>query len=452
MTRATPDTRQSANWLIAILLAIVLEGALRKWFLPASLHPLAYLFKDILALAFILRFEFSGHCKILERLRHRVIIIACLLFPSFLLGLTWSVTAAVMNFKNAVLWPLFATYMAACVDWRSLGKITRMLCFLCLAMAVLGYMQFSRPSSDALNRYAWHVMGKMEKIATFGPSSGVRATGTFSYITGYATFASVGFLWMIWRLLNSQSMRERSLTVAGAVACLTCIITSGSRAPLYQCVLGLMAAVAISSQLRHKRRVLLLFAVILASYVAVSNNRVVISFYDRLTAAGDSTTERIVGGGVDFVSLMLERPFGIGMGQESNVKDYRIAEQQASIEFTEDGRSRMASEGGVLAVLAQLVTLSVFLQIARLSWRTRNDLSKVAAAAMAPALLYLLTNCLWYDHNGSALWWFFIGAWLGVTLRSRRPSVIRVNLPVQRLRFYDTKRDRQPSVWQSEFV
>src|SRR5690348_4342281 len=220
MTRSMSDTQQPANWLIAILLAIVLEGALRKWFLPAALHPLAYVSKDILAVAFILRFGLPAHAKVLEDLRGRVIIIACLLFPAFLLGLTWSVTAAVVGFKNAILWPLFATYMAAWVDWRSLGKITRLLCFLCMAMAVLGYMQFSSSASEAINRYAWHLMGKMEKIATFGPSSGVRATGTFSYISGYATFASVGFLWMIWRLLNSRRIWERSLTVAGAVACL----------------------------------------------------------------------------------------------------------------------------------------------------------------------------------------------------------------------------------------
>src|SRR5579863_3808993 len=226
MIAAVENRRHPTNWLVAVLLAIVLEGGLRKWLLPPSLHPVAYVSKDILALAFILRFGIPGHHAELGRLRDRVMIAACLLLPCFFLGMTWSVAAAAMNFKNAVLWPLFAICMSAWFDWNTLTKITRLLCFLCLGLAILGFLQFNSPVSADINKYAWHVMGKMERIATFGPSSGVRATGTFSYITGYATFASVGFLWMIWRLLNCPGIRERIRAIAGAVSCLVCILTS----------------------------------------------------------------------------------------------------------------------------------------------------------------------------------------------------------------------------------
>ena len=227
--------------------------------------------------------------------------------------------------------------------------------------------------------------------------------------------------------------------------------TSGSRAPLYQCALGLMAAAAVSSQLRHKFRVVILLVVIAISYTVLTDDRFVVSFYSRLTAAGDSTTERITGAGLEFVRLMLDHPFGIGMGQESNVKDYRIAELRTPIEFTEDGRSRMAIEGGVFAILGQLVTLSIFLRVSRLSWRTRSDQARIAGAAMTPALLYLLTNCLWYDHTGSALWWFFIGAWLAITLRVSSHRAIPTTVVSPWLSTYATI-SRQPSVWQSEFI
>lgn len=292
-----------------------------------------------------------------------------------------------------------------------------MLAFLCMGMAVLGLVQFSSPSAAPINRYAWHVMGRMERVATFGTSSGVRATGTFSYITGYAEFASVSFLWMVWRFLNSRTVADRCLCAGGAVSSVVCILTSGSRAPLYQCALGLVAAVIVSSHIRHKIRVLTLCVIGLVFYLTVLDKQLVNSFYGRFTTAGDSTAGRIAGAGLDFVQLMLDNPFGIGMGQQSNVKDYRIAEQTTSIEFIEDGRSRLAIEGGVLAVLAQAVTFLLYLRITSLSLRTGYDQSRIAAAAILPAGLYLLTNSLWYDHNASALWWFLIGAWLAITLR-----------------------------------
>jgi hypothetical protein len=364
--------------------------------------------------------------KILTDLRDRVLIITFLLLPCFLLGLTWSPTAAVMNFKNAVLWPLFAIYMAVSFDWSALSKLTRTLNVLVFAMALLGFIQFNSPIDAPINLYAWHVIGRMEPIATFGASAGVRATGTFSYITGYSTFASVAFLWMVWRLLNAWSVTDRAFSLLGALSSLVCALTSGSRSPLYQCFLGLVMAVAVSSQIRHKLRILALLAVMFVGYFSFSNERLFVSFYQRLTEAGDSTSQRIAGAGLEFVRLAFRHPFGVGMGQESNVSDYRIAEQQEAIEFIEDGRSRMAIEGGWLAILAQMVTLWIFVSIAIRAWRTGNDQARIAAAAITPAATYLVMNCLWYDHNASALWWFFIGAWLGITIRTTQTSAPEV--------------------------
>jgi hypothetical protein len=448
MTDAVQQSRINTRWLIVILVAIALEGGLRKWLLPSWLHPVAYASKDILALAFVIHHSRLSS-RILTDLRDRVLIITLLLIPCFLLGLTWSATAALMNLKNAVLWPLFAIYMAVSFDWTTLNKLTRALSVLVFGMAVLGFVQFNSPAGAPINKYAWHVMGRMEPIATFGASAGVRATGTFSYISGYSTFASVAFLWMVWRLFNARTMADRAFSSVGALSSLVCALTSGSRSPLYQCFLGLAMAIAVSSQIRHKLRILALLVMMIAGYCTFSHEQLFVSFYQRLTEAGDSTSQRIAGAGLEFVRLAFQHPFGVGMGQESNVSDYRIAEKQAAIEFIEDGRSRMAIEGGWLAIIAQMLTLWIFISIALRAWRTQNDQARIAAAAITPAATYLFTNCLWYDHNASALWWFFIGAWLGVTIRTSATSALpklTATSPTY------APGSRQPSVWQSEFV
>jgi hypothetical protein len=436
------------------MLAIVLEGAFRKWVLPASLHSLAYGSKDILAAMFIVRFGLPYHARMLRPLRDQIIMITCLLAPSFILGLTWSVTAAIMIFKNAVLWPLFAVHFAAWFDWASLNKLTRLLSILGALIAVLGIIQFSSPPDSTINQYAWHVMGKAERVATFGMSStGVRATGTFSYITGYSTFASIGFLWMIWRLLNAVRTLDRCFCILGVISCLVCILTSGSRAPLYQCVLGLIAAVIASSHIRHKFRAFVLLAILIVTYVAVMDRQLAESFYVRVSPAGDSPAARITGAGLGFLSLMLDHPLGVGMGQETNVSDYRIAERLNELEFTEDGRSRVAIEGGILAVLAQAATLLLFFRMIGLAWKTRSDESRIGAAAMLPAATYLLANSLWYDHTASALWWFFIGAWLAITLRSCAPvsHPVRQCITGRTASTYAARRAQSP-VWKSELV
>jgi hypothetical protein len=254
---------------------------------------------------------------------------------------------------------------------------------------------------------------------------------------------------MIWRLLNARSAADRALSLVGAISGLVCALTSGSRSPLYQCILGLVMAVAVSTQIRHKLRILTLLTVIIAGYFSFSNEQLLASFYRRLTDAGDSTSQRIAGAGLDFVRLAFQHPLGVGLGQESNVSDYRIAEQQAAIDFIEDGRSRMAIDGGWLAILAQIVTFSIFISIAIRAWRTQNDQARIAAAAITPAATYLLMNCLWYDHNASALWWFFIGAWLGVILRTTETSVLP---KLSAISSSYAAGSPQSSVWQSEFV
>src|SRR5437763_596461 len=77
MTDAVQQGREVTRWLVAILLAITLEGGLRKWLLPSWLHPVAYASEDILAVAFVIHYS-RLPSRILAGLRDRVLIITFL--------------------------------------------------------------------------------------------------------------------------------------------------------------------------------------------------------------------------------------------------------------------------------------------------------------------------------------------------------------------------------------
>src|SRR5438034_100259 len=100
------------RWLMAVLGAIVFEGALRKWVVPDVLQPVAYGAKDVLALLFIFRYPLPRSAAAARRVRTAAVIVAFLLLPAFTLGLTHNAMAAISAYKNAVLWPIFAAHLA----------------------------------------------------------------------------------------------------------------------------------------------------------------------------------------------------------------------------------------------------------------------------------------------------------------------------------------------------
>ena len=74
------------GWVLAILLATVVEGALRKWLLPTPLHPLVYGMKDVIAVLFIAFHPIPPRETRCIALRRIAFIIGMILAPAFIMG------------------------------------------------------------------------------------------------------------------------------------------------------------------------------------------------------------------------------------------------------------------------------------------------------------------------------------------------------------------------------
>src|SRR5437588_7332625 len=102
-----PDAPNKAltRWVIAIFLAIILEGALRKWVLPAQLAAVAYILKDLIVVAFLFRFPLPRMERRLNRAAMAIIVLGLTLAPWFFAGANQSLIAPLQTLKHIVLWP-----------------------------------------------------------------------------------------------------------------------------------------------------------------------------------------------------------------------------------------------------------------------------------------------------------------------------------------------------------
>lgn len=134
------DSRLTA-WLAAVGIALIFEGALRKWLLPPMLNPLAFIAKDVIAVAFILAHPIASRERLARRVRDVFFFVALILFPAFLYGLHKDWQGAVIMYKNACVWGIFGAHIAPHLTMERIERLLRPLAFITIAMAILGLTQ-----------------------------------------------------------------------------------------------------------------------------------------------------------------------------------------------------------------------------------------------------------------------------------------------------------------------
>jgi len=427
--RATRDPVY--GWLVALLLAIVLEGALRKWVLPRPLQPLAYGAKDVVAFLFVLRHGIPHGLRKCQRLRALMIFIGALLVPAFLVGCVGSIPSAIMVYKNVVLWPIFGITLAAWLTPRTLERFTVFLMIVAIPLALLGAVQFLSPPGARINQYAVTAAdGIPTSAATFGGY--VRATSTFSYLTGHATFGIVTFCWMLWRYISKSS--PLSIILPGTVAALTIMLTSGSRAPILIASASLVAIPMFVHGTVARARAITLLLVMIAAAPLIALTPAGQAFIYRWTNATDTVTGRMALEGDSFLKIALNNPVGQGLGSQSGLIAELITQHASQlVAFSDDPRTRVARESGFPGLFGLVLDGCAVLAIIVMTFQSRDLTSRAAAGAFMVGPLYYFTASLWYDHVGCAMWWTIVGVWLGcltIEFRRKRQNQLRRRQPV----------------------
>lgn len=298
------------NWRRAVHAALIValfEGAIRKWLFPQA-SELVYFLKDIILLGVYLKFFMFPDPDI----RAWKVRIPGTLLASVCMGLTifgvlnpnvGSIVLAIYGLK------IYLWYIPLCfvipLLFRSEQEMTRLLfrySLICIPICLLGAAQFIAGPGSPLNVYAPSAFTQMEQISTFGAGAGkgiVRITGTFSYITGHATFVQFFFILSL-ALLNGITDKRRWVLLLGNLPLLVANgMMAGSRGTVYTllivgAVVGAVSSMTKGVKGRSAMPYLLIGAALIVFGVNVFFQKAYQAFETRRKTAGDSTIERMM--------------------------------------------------------------------------------------------------------------------------------------------------------------
>ena len=240
----------SLNWrrsVKAVLVILVLEGALRKWVLPQA-SDMMYFLKDIILLgAYIKYFVFtksdSRYSIKSGIINYLVFLVAgwCL-FQSFNSSLG-SPLVGLFGLRSYIFYiPLMWMVPTLFESEEELYKYLRSYLLLAIPVCLLGIAQFYSPASSPINTYA---PGVIKSVATFGNENTVRVTGTFSFISGFSLYLIVCFGLLIPIILNKPSWRWRWIFIIELLLVSVNLLMTGSRTSVISAVLFLLGYLAV---------------------------------------------------------------------------------------------------------------------------------------------------------------------------------------------------------------
>jgi len=172
---------------IAVLLVVVLEGAVRKWAVTSATLPLI-LVRDVLA-AYVIMYAWShGHLKRQPVATAVMLAWSCMVLAWGLLQLVGGTSSPTILLIGLRFWLFYAWFaVAAASSMNETDYRTAVLVAVgCLVLtAPLAVLQYLSPPGARIN--AQTDGGDETTVFTVVPGV-VRTTGTFSFTLGYATF------------------------------------------------------------------------------------------------------------------------------------------------------------------------------------------------------------------------------------------------------------------------
>jgi hypothetical protein len=278
-----------------------------------------------------------------------------------------------------------------------------------LSNCALGIWQNRLPADHVLNRYA---VSDAEITAV---DSGVRATGTFSYITGLGVLSQVG-LWAGLVLLSTEIGTAWSTAgIIGLVAAFGCGFASVSRGPIVTNIIILLlwlclSHVARKKALRSAGAVLFAIALIFITNLAPTFMNLSLGVWARHAAGQDSFGERAFGQLNQGLEAAAQAPFGKGFGTEQIAGNYARTGVMSFTSF-ENQLPRCMMECGILG-LAGFLTICVGALLALHTAAKQSSQQGWRAAILATQLLLatlFYTNVI-FNHTASAFAWLLFAA------------------------------------------
>ncbi|MFV8374682.1 hypothetical protein [Flavobacterium sp. LB1P71] len=369
MNNANLQSLKKGIWLYFILL--IVEGGLRRWFLPSLATPLLII-RDPLA-AFLLfnaiRFNVFPKDKLIPVMFSIGIISV---FTTLFFG---HGDLAVALFGSRILLIQFPMLflIGRIFDWYDVLRMGKVILWISIPMAILITLQFYSPQT------AWVNKGLGESMDTAGFSGSgdyFRPPGTFSFITGVSSFFGLVACFVFYFWLQPKYV-NRILLVSATIALIVAIPTSISRTLFFEVILSLLFFLwAKSNQsgfLKNAAQLLVAFVLLTVLFLNVNAlNTQIGAFTDRFISANEAEgglngvfIDRFLGGLVGaFMDIDDSHAiFGQGIGMGTNV-GAQLLSGKTTFLIAEGEWGRTIGESGlVLGLLIILIRISMAFSI-----------------------------------------------------------------------------------------
>jgi hypothetical protein len=456
------------NWefgIQAVLVIVIFEGAVRKWFLPSA-SELVYFYKDVVMIASLLGYQSRRNKPLLlikERIKPFLITVAAFLIyaiasilnpraPHQLIGL--------FGLKVYCLYiPLAFMVPRMFPNKEKLLGFLRWYLLLALPVIVIGITQFrNADTTSALNRYAWNQEASKSGIegsgiAAFEDSEGntyVRVTSTFSYISGLAVYLPVVFALLLG--FTSASLTRRSpqtlrwLSYFSLAAVVATAFMTGSRSTLVSFIVITLIFYAFTSLKNLKDRLLQVgFGCVLAYIVLTLVFPQALDAMKTRALGGDEQIEEGRGRITSLFNLPMDEaavagPFGFGIGATQNAVpslmnglNLSFQGERIPIGYEVESARVMLDLGVVGYLLYCLLRLTLFAILWRGCLSIKDRASKsLAMAAMSVLAFYLFTGGAVVNHTQNVYQWFLVGVCLALLnaekLRQAEPGLPHTGL------------------------
>jgi hypothetical protein len=420
------------------MVLVILEGAIRKWLFPGA-QDLVYFAKDVILLG-----TYAGFLRSRERTREkapsmpalRIALVASAGFglleifnpnlPNLLVG--------ALGFKAYFFYvPLLYVMPAAFSSDVELARFLRRYTLISIPVGLLAMAQFFSPGSSPLNTYArgGDEGGGGSLATTFGSSSFVRVTGTFSYISGYASYLFATSI-LILAILSTVKWRFKGhlkvflalgMTFAG-------MMMTGSRGPVF--TLALLFPFYWYLAVVRERQGGAIFArlmiglVLLATALSYAAPQAIEAFQDRAVGSEDSRSRFTAPFLAPFALISDAGPFGYGIGathQTAAAVTKGIVPyswMNGLVTEVESGHI-MLELGPVGFLLVYWVRIYLIFFALRQVFKLRTGFHRAVAVSAFLFFLAELPGGVVFDVTTDVYFWFF-GGLLMTVMKLDRPA------------------------------
>jgi hypothetical protein len=434
--------------LFAVFVLLVFEGALRKWAVPSAQAQM-YLVKDGILLAAYLGFILDSRRKRPEP--KGVGLIKIILVVGFVWGCievlnpkSPSILVGLMGLKSYFLYAPVAFILPYAITSREhLFVLIRRYIIIAIPVAVLGFIQIAAGPASSLNVYVGSEDAP-EMLAYFGKKDFVRASGTFSYISGYTVFlVMIAFLAIGYNMAHGWRLKNNIVPIIALTLVVGAMFTTGSRGPIWI----LLASVPVILWLAARSRVLppqtamrvfILLPVIAILALNISPEAVE-AFMERVTETQDTssyTLERLYQAPWETMGVLSEgSPLGVGIG---TTHPAALAIMGAEFPwwldvFTETEMARVTTEQGLIGLL-----LTYFLRLLipafalRCAMRFKDPAYRVLGIVFAVYLAQGIVSQIIFNLTAGLYYWGALGVVLAMWRLEQSAGAKLETVPVRR--------------------